>query len=188
MKKLIAILLALVFIANAEAQTPSKIVKWASVTPTVTAASAYTAKDSVGGLLTFSRVPCGPKETGRVVAVIVTDASDNAMEYDLNLFRAAPTASTGAACTGTKYICDKNAFDPLDAELVLMLPDINLASTDHFSFTDNGMSSLSSLGSSVYSIPGSLTNGTLYGALVARSTPTFANTNDVTVSIGVECD
>jgi hypothetical protein len=154
-------------------------VKFVSVSPTVDT-SIYAAKDNIGGLLTFSASVCGPIKHGYVTGVMITDKSDNAVEYDLLLFKSSPSGT----------FTDQAATDPSDADLSLMLPVINIASTDHFSLNDNGISSLSSLRSQVWAVPTSSSSspGTLYGALVSRGTPTYTSTGDITVTLAIACD
>lgn len=171
MKKLI---LALLFSA-----TPAwaATTKYVSVTPTVDT-SAYAAKDSIGGVMTFTNITCQGSNKGQLVAVMVSDKADNAVEYDLLTFNSSP----GGTFT------DQATVDPSDADLLLMNPVINIASTDHFSFNDNGFSSISSLGSRVQAYNAETLPGTLYAVLVSRGTPTYATSSDVTVTLGIQCD
>lgn len=176
MNKIFALVLLAVFAGVANAET-----RYVSVTPVVDT-SAYAAKDVVGGasaalgsgILTFAVPKCGPT---RVSSVILTDKSDNATEYDIVLFKSLPTGT----------ITDQSGFAPADASLTKMLPVINLATTDHFSFTDNGVSSLSSLNSSVFSVTSSSSGNVLYAVIVSRGTPTYATSGDVTLTLGFEC-
>lgn len=152
--------------------------KWVSVTPTVTASSAYTAKDAVGGLMTFTNLSCTNRGGGRINSVIITDKADQAVEYDVVLFKSQPAGT----------FTNKVTFDPADADLLLMMPIINLRSTDHFSFNDNGVSSLSSLNSGAWTTVTSGLPGTFYVSLVTRGTPTYASTSDITLTLGLVCD
>lgn len=150
-----------------------------SVTPTVTASSIYTAKDSIGGLMTFTGITCPGSHIGKVSAIKIADKADNAAEYDVVTFKSVPTGT----------ITDKTAFDPTDADLLLMNPFINIATTDHSSFFDNGISSLASLFSVALSTTTTPDAGTLYLALIARgSPPTFASTSDITITLFFTCD
>ena len=175
MKKLILILLALV--GTAEAQTKHFETKYVTVTPTVTA-GAYTAGDAVGSLMTFTNITCSNMQKGQITSVQVTDKSDQAVDYNLVMFKSLP---------GGTFTNDA-PFDPSDDDLLLMLPVISIADTDHFSFNDNGMSSLASLfsngqGYSTTSLP-----GIIYASLVTEGTPTFSSTSDISVIIGFRCD
>lgn len=171
-------LLALLFVpglAFAQSRTETKYI---SVTPTVTASSAYTAKDSVGGLMTFSNVSCLGRTKGRVNSVMISDKADQSVEYDVVLFKSSPAGT----------VTNKSAFDPADADLALMLPVINLRTQDHFSWNDNGISSISSLSSGAVSSSGDGLPGTIYAAIVTRGTPTYASTSDITLTLGFVCD
>lgn len=175
MKKLILILLALV--GTAQAQARHFETKYVTVTPTVTA-GAYVAGDSVGDLMTFTNITCSNMQKGQITSVQVTDKSDNAVEYNLVMFKSLPAGT----------FTNDAAFDPADADLLLMLPVINLATTDHFSFNDNGISSLASLfsngqGYSTTSLP-----GIIYASLVTEGTPTYGSTSDISVILGFRCD
>jgi hypothetical protein len=191
MKKII-VFLALFVAGTAEAQVSRLDTRWITGTNLAGTAflvgtSIYAAKDAIGddgasniSTILFSNVLCRESRTGRITAVALSDASDNAVEYDLLLFTSAP----GGTFT------DNNPADPTDADLLLMMPVINLASTDHFSFNDNGISSLSSLNSSAYSLTKDATTGSynLYGVLVSRGTPTYTADTDVKVRLAVTCD
>lgn len=178
MKRILIAFFTLAFCGTAFGQSPGyRDVKFVSVTPTVDT-SIYAAKDCIGGLMTFSTSVCGPVKHGYVTAAMVSDKSDNAVEYDLLCFKSSPAGT----------FTDQAATDPADADLLLALPVINLASTDHFSFNDNGVSSLAGLKSQVWSASTGSTPGNIYCALVSRGTPTYAAASDVTVTLAIACD
>lgn len=192
MRNLIVFLILLIA-TSASAQVKSYQDKYVSVTPVVTASSAYTTKDNVGGLMTFSNITCQNMQKGQFIGVIIADKSDQAVEYNLVFFKSAPSQSDvsgGGDCTGaTKYICDKNAFDPLDADLPLLMPFVNLQTTDRVSFADNGYSSLSSLdsvamsGNTVTYLP-----GTIYMGAQVIGTPTYTETSALTFTLIYRCN
>ena len=150
---------------------------YVSVTPTVDT-SIYAAKDSIGGVRALSLIGCNSQRRGKITSVVLADKSDNAVEYDILTFNANPAGT----------FADQGAVDPTDADLLLMNPVINLATTDHFSFNDNGVSSLSSLRSNGVTYGTSSLPGTLYVVIVSRGTPTYASSSDITLTIGFECD
>lgn len=174
MKKLIVLFL-LGLVSTASAQVYHTDVQYASVTPTVSTSPAYTAKDSVGGLLTFRGI-CKASNTVQVNSVTITDKADQAVAYDLQLFSANPTAST---------FTDNSVTAVNTTDLAKILPVISLLSTDHFSYSATGVSSLSSLNSGGFV---TTTGGTLYGVLVTRGTPTYTSTSDITVRVGYMCN
>lgn len=178
MRKLIVfIIFALV------ANTASADTRYVSVTPYLDSA-AYAAKDVVGGvsaalgsgILTFAVPRCGPT---RLSSVVLSDKSDQAVEYDIVLYKTLPTGT----------ITDQSGFDPADTANLNALPIINLATTDHFSYTSNGISSLSTLNSNVFStVSNSVGGTTLYAVIVTRGTPTYAGSRDLTLTLGFECN
>lgn len=175
MKKLILILLALV--GTAQAQTRRIETKYVTVTPTVTA-GAYTAGDAVGSLMTFENITCSNMQKGQITSVQVTDKSDNAVEYDLILFKSLP----GGTFTNDAPV------DPLDDDLLLMLPFIHLADTDRVSFADNGMSSLASLFSNASGYSATSLPGIIYAVLKTEDTPTYGSTSDISVILAFTCN
>lgn len=179
--KLIRLLLAvLLFSAPAWAQESISRVQqsWIAVTPIVDTGGAYSAKDDIGGLLTFTNIVCKNSRTVTIHSVMITDKSDNAVDYDVELFQSNPSTST---------ITDQAAFDPSDTDLYTkMLPTVTLSSTQtHYSYNDNGKSSLSSLASGAFVVTA---GAPIYAALVSRGTPTYTAASDVTVLLGVTCN
>ncbi len=138
-------------------------------TPTVSTTPAYTAKDAVGGLLTFANAARVSGGSIRVAAVQMVDKAQQMKDYDLVLFDRTVTAPT-----------DNAAFDPTDTELGYVVGVVPLGGwTD---FNDNA----------VCHVPCNIVaelNGTdLFGVLVSRSAtgPTFVATSDVVVTVTVE--
>jgi hypothetical protein len=173
MKKIIFLSLLIGTSAGAEIQSETR---YASATPVIDT-SIYAAKDSIGGIMTFSNITCANNKRGRITSVVLSDKSDNAVEYDILTFKTPPAGT----------FTDQAASDPADADLLIMNPVINLATTDHFSFNDNGVSSLSTLGSNAISASTGSTPGNLYANIVSRGTPTYATAGDLTLTIGWTC-
>lgn len=177
MKRLLFLLLCFPILASADTRSD---VRFISRTPTVDT-SIYAAKDNIGGVLEFAGLTCPGTKTGSIVGLMLSDKSDNAAEYDIVFFRTAVSASSN--------INDQAAFDPSDTDLATnMLPVVNLETTDHFSFNDNGISSLSSLSSRAWSTTTTFAGGTIYAAIVSRGTPTYAGTADLTLTLIFQCD
>lgn len=141
-----------------------------SVTPTVTA-GAYSAGDIVGGLLQFSNAFSDSHKKGRVKSVAIADLANQTATYDLVFFKSVPA---------TTYT-DNAAFDPSDADLLLIDPVVQISSSNKFAFTDNSVTSLASLDHFVSS-----NVNTLYAVLVDRTGRTGAAVGDITVSISIE--
>ena len=147
-----------------------KETKRVSVTPTVTA-GAYSANDIVGGLLEFENAFSDCHKTGRIVSVAIADTANQTATYDLVFFKSLPA---------TTY-ADNAAFDPSDADLLLIEPIVNVASSNKFAFADNSVTSLASLDHFVSS-----DTNTLYAVLVDRTGRTGAALDDITVSISIQ--
>lgn len=139
-----------------------------SDTPTIST-SAYAEKDAVGDLLTFSNAVRASGGSCRIDAVQIVDKDQELADLDLVLFDRSITAPT-----------DNAVFDPTDAELGNVVATVPITQGHYAEFNDNA----------VAAVPGpgvvAVLNGTdLYGVLVARSTPTYASTSDLVVTITV---
>lgn len=139
-----------------------------ALTPTVTA-SAYTAGNVVGGLLHFSNV-FGPSFTGTLTDILVKSKSVQTTGYKLYLFSQNPSNSTWT---------DKTAPAINAADLPYLLGVWTLGSSDSGLGTET-TNQLDNAASAIHSM-----NQDLYGVLVCVSTPTYASTSDITVSVRV---
>lgn len=138
-----------------------------SVTPTVSTSPAYTAKDAVGGLLTFANAARVSGGTIAIQTVIVIDDSQQMPALDLVLFDRTFTAPT-----------DNAIFAPTDAELETIVGVVPIS--NYADFSTNAVATRTGLG-----LAAKLNGTDLFGALVTRSTPTFVATTDI--SVIVEC-
>ncbi len=143
-----------------------------SAAPTVTASSAYTANDAVGGELSFELGPDDGKRSARIHSALITDLAAQGAAMELWLF----SASQGAGVTA-----DADAFDPTDANLANVVAVIPFGT--HYAATDNGVSQAEDIALPLVVVA---TDKTLYGQLVTRGTPTYGSTSDLTVKLGVE--
>ena len=137
-------------------------------TPTITA-GAYSAKDAVGGLLTFANAARVSGGTIRIESVVVTDLSIQAADLVLALFDRTFTATA-----------DNDAFDPSDADLANCLGYIRINNSDYATFADNCVATLKGVGLSV-----KLNGTSLFGQLMCTGTPTYASTGDLVVKLGI---
>jgi hypothetical protein len=136
------------------------------VTPAVTASSAYSANDVVGGMLTF-----GGLSNGTLQSITICDNATQAEDYLLVLFESAPTT-----------IADNATFDIADADLdKIIYQDSLTSSSNRQAFTDNSYHYLYGL-----SVPLWSAGGTVYGFLITTGTPTYAATSDITVTLQVK--
>lgn len=138
-----------------------------SQTPTVSTSPAYTAKDAVGGLLTFANAARVSGGTLILQTVAIIDNSQQMPVLDLVLFDRTFTAST-----------DNAVFAPSDADLANIVGVVSLAAWSDFS--TNSVAVRAGLGLAI-----KLNGTSLFGQLVTRSTPTFVATSDIVVLI--EC-
>lgn len=171
MRKILAVILTLLFIPFALADviiTKSKVV---SVTPTVSSGVAYTAGDAIGGLQTIAGAAVPEISSGVVHSIVITDLAKQSADIDVIIFSANPSATT---------FTDNAALDIADADLTKVICMIQVYT--HSALNDNGVSSAHGTGC-VFKLAQNAT--TLYAALVARSTPTLASTSDITVRYGI---
>lgn len=139
------------------------------VTPTVSTTPAYTAKDAVGALMTFSNAARAAGGSIRVAAVQVVDKAQQMKDMDLILFDRTITAPT-----------DNAIFAPSDTEVGYILGVVPIGTGHYADFSTN------STAHREVNIEGVLNGTDLFGVLVARGTPTFVATTDIVVTVTVE--
>jgi hypothetical protein len=143
-----------------------------SVTPTVTAGSAYGAGNIVGGLLHFTNCVRAAQPTGLWMSGAITCKSAQTTGLVLHLFSQNPIHSTWT---------DKSAPNINVADLPYYLGSV-LTSPD------------STLGTATLYEPAALfivvqsASTDLYGILTCVTTPTFGTTSDLSISIGIQQD
>lgn len=150
---------------------PRRKVVRLSQTPTVSTTPAYTAKDAVGGLMTFAGAVRASGGSGILQAVQVVDKGQQMKDLDLVLFDRTITAPT-----------DNAIFAPSDTEVGYIVDVVPIGGWADFSTN------------AVFSIPRAtefVLNGTdLFGVLVSRSVtgPTYTSTSDLVVSLTIGQD
>lgn len=138
------------------------------VTPTITANSAYSSGQCLGGVMTFSTASNNHQvAAGRVGAAALVDGDSQGVEVELWLF------SQTIAGTAT----DHAAFNPSLADLENLLGIVDFATADY------GLTSARSVcfeGNLWIPFNTDLTGtGNIYGVLVVRGTPTYTATNNI---------
>lgn len=134
-------------------------------TPTITASSAYTAKSAVGGLLDFGNMARQSGGSICLASAVLIDKSTQSATLDLVLFDRAITAPT-----------DHSTWSPSNSDLVHCVGKITFSGGGYSVFNANEVCTISNLALEM------VLNGTdLFGVLVARSTPTYGTTADLTV-------
>jgi hypothetical protein len=142
-----------------------------TVSPTISTSPAYTAKDAVGGLMTFANAARTSGGSIVIEQVVIVDKDQEMASMDLVLFDQSIGAPT-----------DNAIFDPTDAELANVLGVIPITPGDFSDFNDNSVASRDVAISAVL-------NGTsLFGVLVARGTPTYTATTDLSVILTIRQD
>jgi hypothetical protein len=140
-----------------------------SVTPAVTASSAYTAGNVVGGLLTFTNA-VDAALSGILQRVTVDCKSVQTAGFKLYVFAANPSSST---------FTDKTAPSIAAADVGKLVDVIALAAPDsglgtHTLYVADGLADALVLVAS-----------SLFAVLVTTGTPTFGSTSDISVSLGI---
>jgi hypothetical protein len=143
-----------------------------SLTPTITASSAYGSSDCIGGKLTLANAMRVSGGTGLLQSIQVIDKSNNKSALVILLFNADPTSAT---------ITDKTAF-AYSTDTSKQIRAIQVVNSDYV--TINGVATADiSVGSKVIK---TASGTTLYAAVVLNaSTPTFASASDFTISFGI---
>lgn len=143
-----------------------------SVTPTISAAGIYAAKDAVGALMTFANAARFSGGSIVIEAVQVADKDQELADLELLLFDRSITAPT-----------DNAVFDPTDTESTQCIGSVYISRGFYADLNDNSVAAINDVGLSA------VLNGTdLYGVLVARSTPTYTATTDLTVTLTIRQD
>jgi len=139
-------------------------------TPTITAGSAYSSGNVVGALLTFANMARSSGQGGVLQSAILKDKSGQGVSYDLFLFDSAPTAPT-----------DKSAVALSAADLARCIAVVSLSGAALGAASTMAVLTAAGLGLAFRLGSGT----TIYGILVARGTPTYASTSDVSVDLVV---
>lgn len=140
-----------------------------SVTPTITA-GAYSAKDAVGGMMTFANAVSGSGKSGILNTVTIIDNDDEKAPLELWLFNADPSG-----------VADNAPMDFTDANMLKCVGIVPISSADYFSLADNGAACVRGIGLQFQCAATSL-----FGQLKCTGTPAYTATSDITVVLGIE--
>lgn len=140
-------------------------------TVTVTASSAYAAKNTLGGLITIANAVERAGAAVRVLQAVLYDQAMQSIDADVVLFNANPDGTT---------IADKTDLDVADADLSKVAGVLQVT-TDAL-WKDNGVAFGNPANPPLVRLSGT----SLYAAIVARTTPTFAATTDVALRLVLE--
>jgi hypothetical protein len=146
-----------------------------TVTPTVSTSPAYTAKDAVGGIMTFAGAARANGGTGRITRVTILDKGQQMKDLTLLIWNTSPTAAT-----------DNSIYAPTDAAMdpSLYVGAVPISAGMYEDLSTNSVATWTGV------IPFECAAGSaaLYGVLVARGTPTYTSTSDIVVGVFVEQD
>lgn len=140
----------------------------ASASPAVTTGSAYAAGNAVGGLLVFAGLARVAGQGAILQTALLRDRSGNNVAWDLFLFDSAPAAPT-----------DKAAVALAASDLAKCVAVVPLAGAALGAATSMGVIAAGGLGLA-YRLAGGTT---LWGILVTRGAPSFANAADLSVDL-----
>lgn len=142
-----------------------------SITKTVTTdTNIYAAGDNVGGLITLTNALDVGYKTGSMLTAIISDKDKQAADFDVIIFDANPTAST---------FTNNVAQTIADADLSKIAAVIQV--TTSVNFVDNEI--VYNALSPIKSIKTTDASGTLYCAVIVRTTPTFTSTSALSLKV-----
>jgi hypothetical protein len=140
------------------------------VTPTVTSASAYTAGNVVGGLLTFTNAVNSTVLSGVLESISIAVKSLQTTSFKLYIFKGVPSTT----------------FTDKTAPAIVTGDATNLLDVYSFTTPDNGLGNNVTLYySDAINRSLVLTNSSLYAVLICLGTPTFTSTTDVIVTASI---
>ena len=153
----------------------SKKSKRVSVTGLTVTNGAYSAKDVVGGLMTFTGALTNGVDTGVLQAISMDLKSAQTAVFVLHLFKSQPST-----------IADNGIFALTTADCLLKIASIPVT---WVAANGSGSEVMSCYLTSSLNIPIESTGGVIYGYLVCDSAVTFASTSSlVNVTLGVQLD
>ena len=153
----------------------SKKSKRVSVTGLTVTNGAYSAKDVVGGLMTFTGALTSGVDTGLLQAISMNIKSAQTAVFVLHLFKSQPST-----------IADNGIFALTTADCLLKIASIPVT---WVASNGSGSEVMSCYLTSSLNIPIESTDGVIYGYLVCDSAITLASTSGlVNVTLGVQLD
>ena len=145
----------------------------AAQTPTITA-GAYSAKDAVGGKLTFANAARMVGGSGILQAITIICKTGVSAELVLTLFDTDFTANN-----------DNVGFDPSYADLANCIAKILIAASDYHTYTTRQVAQIRNL-AVPFKLPAVGTS--IFGQLMCTGTPTYTATDGLTVKLHIMQD
>src|SRR5260370_1433252 len=137
-----------------------------TITPAVTASSAYTSGNNVGGLLTLTGAILQGGGAALLQSLTVTDKANQKAAMTLLLFDSNPGSGT---------YTDKVAM-ALATDLIKIAARVDIAAADYVTIDSKAIAQYSNLQRIVVALAGA---NTPFGALVTTSPPTYARVSDL---------
>lgn len=143
-----------------------------AVTPTVSL-TAYTAADSVGGLMTFAITDQG--FDGLLRSVLLTDNAAQSEQYVLYIYESLPST-----------IANDAEYLPTLADLKKLVTSVVVATGDWTEINSKDWALLGGHEDAAMEIPIHSDNGSIYLYAVATDTPDYVAATDLTITLTVE--
>lgn len=144
-----------------------------SVDPTIYAGG-YTTGMDIGGKITIANAVTSTGGTGIINSIVLTDKAKQNLPVDVVFFSSDPSSTT---------ITDDFTLTVADADLVNIIGSIPVSSLDYINFADNSVATVKNQGLSFSS-----TTTTIYAAVVARGSATYASTSDLRLKVKIYKD
>jgi hypothetical protein len=138
--------------------------------PTITGGTAYTAGDSVGGLLTLTGATDNSNHTVYLDSLTIVDESNQKAAFTIILFDTNPSASTFTNDGAT-------ALNAADTPSIAGI--ISVAATDYVTVDSKAYVSYSGIGLQLKP-----TTNVAYANVVAAGAPTYTGTDDLILHFG----
>lgn len=143
------------------------------ITPTVSTTPAYTAKDCVGSYMSFTSAVRASGGSGLLRRVLLGDLGAQNADLDLLFFN--------QSISGTTTATDNSVFDLADGDIGKFIGMVPIATGFYSVLNDNSVADIPC--GLEFTLSGTTT---LTGLLIARSTPTYASTTDLVVTLEIE--
>lgn len=147
--------------------------KTIEITPTVSASSAYTAEDQVGGIQTLTAACASAGRGSALMSLVVTDSGKQSAALSIFFFDELPTVASS----------DNAAIDITDAEMAdKCIGVVTLAAASYVAVANSSVVASANINlllkSKTTAVSGA-TSGNLYAVVKTTGTPTYASTSDL---------
>lgn len=133
----------------------------------------YTSGDSLGGLLTLSNICEKSRGIMTVIGLVLSDLGSQSLAVDVIFFSSNPS--------GTIFT-NNSPLDIADADMDKIIGVVNIPTTAYFAFVDNSVAVVRDVNLTIKkSVAWDTRN--VYCHLVARGTPTYTSTSDLTLTV-----